>query len=222
MIRTITIEREYGAGGAVIAERLAQRLGWKLRDKTLTAEIARLAKVDQACVERMAERCDSAFYRLMKVFMRGSYERSLPVTGLDAFDSDSMMALMQRVLEQAADEGKCVIVGRGSPYYLRQREDAFHVFIYAPHDEKLTLGIPIVRGRTFTRMEGEKEANVAVVSEAAAQRFWRGQDPIGKRAKLDMDFRANGWSSKRSASQRRSAAQISRGLIPAIFIFQPA
>jgi len=27
MIRTITIEREYGAGGAVIAERLAERLG---------------------------------------------------------------------------------------------------------------------------------------------------------------------------------------------------
>jgi len=69
MIRTITIEREYGAGGAAIAERLAERLGWKLWDQTLTVEIARLAKVDQACVERMAERCDSAFYRLMKVFM---------------------------------------------------------------------------------------------------------------------------------------------------------
>lgn len=137
MIRTITIEREYGAGGAAIAELLAQRLGWKLWDQALTAEIARLAKVDQACVERMAERCDSAFYRLMKVFMRGSYERSLPLTGLDTFDADGMMALMQRVIEQAADEGKCVIVGRGSPYYLRRREDAFHVFVYAPHDEKL-------------------------------------------------------------------------------------
>lgn len=151
MIRTITIEREYGAGGAAIAERLAQRLGWKLWDQTLTAEIARLAKVDQACVERMAERCDSAFYRLMKVFMRGSYERSLPVTGLDAFDSDSMMALMQRVIEQAADEGKCVIVGRGSPYYLRQRGDAFHVFVYAPHHEKLR------RLRQMGKSESEAE-----------------------------------------------------------------
>lgn len=57
-----------------------------------------------------------------------------------------------------------------------------------------TLGIAIVRGRTFTRLEGtrpegEKQANVAVVSEAAAQKFWPSQDPIGKRAKLDMDFR---------------------------------
>jgi len=85
----------------------------------------------------MAERCDSAFYRLMKVFMRGSYEHSLPVTVLDTFDQDCMMDFMQGVIEHAAGEGKCVIVGRGSPYYLRHRIDAFHVFVYAPHDEKL-------------------------------------------------------------------------------------
>jgi putative ABC transport system permease protein len=52
-----------------------------------------------------------------------------------------------------------------------------------------TLGIPILRGRTFTRQEGETEAKVVVVSEAAAHSFWPGEDPIGKRAKLDMNFR---------------------------------
>jgi cytidylate kinase len=162
MIRTITIEREYGAGGAAIAEQLAGRLGWKLWDQTLTAEIARLAKVDQACVERMAERCDSAFYRLMKVFMRGSYERSLPVTGLDTLDADSMMAIMQRVIERAADDGKCVIVGRGSPYYLRQRKDTFHVFVYAPHDEKLR------RLRQMGKSESEAEHLLTTVDHDRA------------------------------------------------------
>jgi len=53
-----------------------------------------------------------------------------------------------------------------------------------------TLGIPILRGRTFTRQECEAQANVAVVSDAAARTFWPGEDPIGKRAKLDMNFRA--------------------------------
>ena len=46
-IRIVTLEREYGSGGAVIAKRIAQKLGWKLWDEELTAEIARLAKVDQ-------------------------------------------------------------------------------------------------------------------------------------------------------------------------------
>jgi predicted permease len=44
-----------------------------------------------------------------------------------------------------------------------------------------TLGIPIIRGRTFTAEEAETQAPVAVISEATARRFWPAQDPIGKR-----------------------------------------
>ena len=137
MIRTITLEREYGAGGGAIAKKLAERLGWKLWDQELTCEIARVAKVDQAVVERMDERCDSLFYRLMKVFMRGSMEQSLPVRGMDHFDADSMVEFMQRVIAGAASEGNSVIVGRGAPFLLRARPDTFHVFVYAPLEEKI-------------------------------------------------------------------------------------
>ena len=137
MIRTITIEREYGAGGGAIAQKLADRLGWKLWDQALTCEIARVAKVDQAVVQRMDERCDSLFYRLMKVFMRGSMEQSLLVHGMDHFDADSMVEFMQRVISGAASEGNSVIVGRGAPFLLRDRPDTFHVFVYAPLEEKI-------------------------------------------------------------------------------------
>ncbi len=137
MIRTITIEREYGAGGGAIAKKLANRLGWKLWDQALTCEIARVAKVDQSVVERMDERCDSLFYRLMKVFMRGSMEQSVAVRGMDHFDADSMVEFMQRVISGAASEGNSVIVGRGAPFLLRHRPDTFHVFVYAPLEEKL-------------------------------------------------------------------------------------
>lgn len=137
MIRTITLEREYGAGGGAIAKKLAGRLGWKLWDQELTCEIARVAKVDQAVVERMDERCDSLFYRLMKVFMRGSMEQSLPVQGMGHFDADSMVDFMQRVISGAASEGNSVIVGRGAPFLLRNRPDTLHVFVYAPLEEKI-------------------------------------------------------------------------------------
>jgi predicted permease len=45
------------------------------------------------------------------------------------------------------------------------------------------LGIPIVRGRTFTA----GETGVAIVSETTARRFWEGEDPIGKRMTDDND-----------------------------------
>jgi len=137
LIRTITVEREYGAGGGAIARKLADRLGWKLWDAALTCEIARVAQVDQAAVERLDERCDPLFYRLMKVFMRGSMEQSVAVHGMGHFDADSMVEFMQRVISGAASEGNSVIVGRGAPFLLRERSDAFHVFVYAPLEEKL-------------------------------------------------------------------------------------
>jgi len=88
-------------------------------------------------VERLDERCDTLFYRLMKVFMRGSMERSVAVNGMGHFDADSMVEFMQRVISGAASEGNSVIVGRGAPFLLRERPDTFHVFIYAPFEEKL-------------------------------------------------------------------------------------
>jgi len=122
MIRIITMEREYGAGGSAIALKLAEQLKWKLWDEALTAEIARLANCDQHSIARLEERVDPLFYRLMKVFMRGSHERSLPVNGLENLDADSMVVFMQRVIERAAVAGDCVIVGRGAPYLLELDE----------------------------------------------------------------------------------------------------
>jgi len=174
LIRTITVEREFGAGGAAIAELLAERLGWKLWDQNLTAEIAKLAQVDRASVERLDERCDSLFYRLMKVYMRGSFERSLPVEGLENFDADRMVAFMQRVIERAADAGNCVIVGRGATYLLRHRPDAFHVFIYAPMEEKIR------RVKASGKSEGEAIELISSIDQERAtfiQKYFSKQWP---------------------------------------------
>jgi predicted permease len=47
-----------------------------------------------------------------------------------------------------------------------------------------TMDLPIVRGRTFTPEEVQSGAPVVIVSEATARRFWAGQDPIGRRMKV--------------------------------------
>jgi cytidylate kinase len=137
MFRIITLEREYGCGAGGIACELSKRLGWKLWDQDLTAEIARRANVDHSAVALCDERMDSRLYRLAKVFWRGSYERSLPVGDAHAFDTDRMFAMMEEIMRGIAVEGNAVVVGRGAPYYLRDRDDTFHVFTYAPRAEKV-------------------------------------------------------------------------------------
>jgi len=80
---------------------------------------------------------DSTFHRLAKVFWRRSYQRNMPLSGANVFDADRFVAVGQEVMERAAGSGDCVIVGRGAQYFLRERPDAFHVFLYATRAEKL-------------------------------------------------------------------------------------
>jgi hypothetical protein len=47
-----------------------------------------------------------------------------------------------------------------------------------------TLGIPIVEGRDFTRDDNEKTPRVLIVDQTAANRYWPGQDPLGKRLSI--------------------------------------
>lgn len=135
--RVITVEREYGSGGANIARKLSEKLGWKLWDQNITAEIARVAKVDPKAAQRCDERVDSLLSRLFRVYARGSYERSLPLQETQEFNTDRMFTILRKVVEDVAAQGQCVIVGRGSPFFLRDRPDVLRIFVYAPLEEKI-------------------------------------------------------------------------------------
>ena len=137
MIKVLTIDREYGSGAAEIAQKLADRLGWKLWDQLLTSEIARHLECDKLLVERQEERRDPLHYRIFKAFLRGSYEGSQITAQIKLADAESIRQVSEQMVRKAAAEGNCVIVGRGSAYYLRDQPDAFHVFIYAPFEEKV-------------------------------------------------------------------------------------
>ena len=58
---------------------------------------------------------------------------------------------------------------------------------YIPWDYKMvgpgyfqTLGVPLLRGRDFSPKDGSGASGVMIINELMAQRFWPGQNPIGK------------------------------------------
>ena len=134
-IRNVTIDREVGCGGVEIAAQLARRLDWKLIDKCLIFDIARMANVDVEAVKKLDEHPDPFLSRITRLFWGGGAERG--VLNTDQFDCEKMTELTRSVFLKAADEGHRVIVGRGAPYHLAGREDTFHVFLYAPRDYKI-------------------------------------------------------------------------------------
>lgn len=137
MIRVITIDREFGSGGAAIAEQVADRLGWKLWDQRLTDEIAFRMDCERRLVEEREETRDPAYYRLFKAFMHGSFEGTLGAHRSKLVDADCIRDVVRKLLPEVAEAGNCVIVGRGGVYYLGDRRDALHVFIYGLFDDKV-------------------------------------------------------------------------------------
>jgi cytidylate kinase len=134
-IRNITIDREVGCGGVEIAAHLARQLNWKLIDKCLIFDIAKMANVDVEAVKKLDEHPDPLLTRMSRLFWGGGAERGM--VNPDYFDCKKMTELTRSVFLKAADEGERVIVGRGAPYILAGREDTFHVFLYAPRDYKI-------------------------------------------------------------------------------------
>jgi predicted permease len=57
----------------------------------------------------------------------------------------------------------------------------YYQYVMADYFE--TIGIPIVRGRSFQPSDATSSGMVAVVNEAFVDRFWKGLDPIGQRIK---------------------------------------
>jgi hypothetical protein len=155
MFRIVTVAREYGSGGGRIAQLLADRLEWKLLDRCLVEKIAQVARVEPKLAEQYDERPDPWVNRIVHALwqaglMRGTMAGPIP----ELFDADTMASLSQRMIEEAADIGNCVIVGRASQCILQERSDAFHVFIYAPRAERLRR----VCSRHATRAEAALEA----------------------------------------------------------------
>ncbi len=138
MIQAVSIEREFGCGGSAIAAKLAELLGWKLWDHELTQEIARLTHSTPQVVEQREWRRDPAVYRVFQSFLRGAFEGGLPPTDrLELLDARRIATVSEQVVNHALSGGPCVIVGRGSQYFLRTRKDVFRAFLYASRTSKI-------------------------------------------------------------------------------------
>jgi len=173
MFRVVTVAREYGSGGGHIAQMLAERLDWKLLDRCLVERIAQAARVDPQLAEQLDERPDPWVNRLVRALWQAGLARGLMAAPMpELFDADTMASLSQRVIEEAADIGNCVIVGRASQCILQQRADAFHVFVYAPRAERLSR----VCDRHATRAEAEAALEARDQERAALIRRYFNQD----------------------------------------------
>ena len=137
MFNVVTIAREYGSGGSDIAHKVAEMMGWVCIDKQIIEKVAAMGKVDPAWAAKADERVSSWWDRVLKSFRQGGLEVFVQ-DGPDAsVDHDVMQQFTASVIQGAAKEGQCVIVGRSSQCVLHDYKHVLRVLVYAPLSEKL-------------------------------------------------------------------------------------
>ena len=136
MYNIVTIERRYASGGNEIGKKLAKELGFKFYDRNILMEAAKNLDIPFVKIEGLEESSSGGILlNLSKTPLGGlSRTKELPL-------ADKLFLEEKRIIEEIAEAGKCVIVGRAPGYILRERENNLKVFIHAEDEKRIQRAI---------------------------------------------------------------------------------
>ena len=128
----VSIGRQFGCGGRVVGQRLAEELGYDYYDKQLLVLAAKEIGFEPEVFEAVDEQPKSSkFFQSFGEF----------ISGLNPTDSymsdDNLFKVQSDVIRQLAATRNCVIVGRCSDYILRDYPNCFSVFLHAPIQDRI-------------------------------------------------------------------------------------
>lgn len=167
----ITVSRMYGSGGSEVAERIAAKLGWPLFDNAMVEAVAERSGLTRAEVSAQEERVPSLVERIASALSLGSPETMPPVPAEPLETTEErIVGVTKRVIEEAVQTGPAVFVGRGAQCLLAEREDALHVFCFAP---RAALVAYVMNKFKISRAEAEHTVHdMNRQREAYVKRHW--------------------------------------------------
>ena len=121
----ITIGRQYGSGGRIIAQKLAERLGIPYYDKEIIQSVAKETGLSESYIREIDQKPTNSFLYDLVFATQGP---TIP---------DQVYIAQSKVIRRVAEEGPCVIVGRCADYILRDDPRRLSVFVHAPLDERV-------------------------------------------------------------------------------------
>ena len=130
----ITISRQYGSGGKIIGEKLAEELGIVCYDKLFLENITKKLGVSSAFFQD-DNRGENGLYEV------GSHGPLSKVASLSV--NNKVFESAAKLIREIAAKESAVIVGRCGDYVLKDEENVLSLFIYADKKERLQRGIEL-------------------------------------------------------------------------------
>ena len=123
--RIVTINREFGSGGRTVGKLVAQHMGVTCYDEELVTQIARESGMSQTFIQQFSEEASATSSLLFTLNNWASNALS-----------DQVYITQRKIIQDLAEKGPCVIVGRCADFFLKERTDCLNVFIHAGMDFK--------------------------------------------------------------------------------------
>ncbi len=126
---TITISRQFGAGGRTLGRELARRLEYRCVDEVIIREVAKEINV---CPEEVIGFEKEGGAKMMKFIDRlvsTDYINRLISAKYGYLDEKKYVDTVKSIIEELHNQGNVVIVGRGSQFILQNSDDAYHILL---------------------------------------------------------------------------------------------
>lgn len=121
----ISVGREYGSGGHIVAAKLAEHFGLPLLDSNILSEIAKEKNADEAFLRKYDESARNLLF-------------SRSVKGYSNSPEEIIAQMQFDYIRARADAGESfVVIGRCADYILRDNPGLIRVFILGDRDAKI-------------------------------------------------------------------------------------
>lgn len=130
----ITIGRQYGSGGRLIGEAVANKLGIPFYNRNMIDMIAEKSGLAREYISRREDKVSS---RMIWAPLVGDTGMSMLYSLSYYTNSDKMFFAQSEIIKDIAKKGSCVIVGRCADYILRERKNCLKVFVYGDKKDRM-------------------------------------------------------------------------------------
>ncbi len=130
----ITIGREPGSGGKLIAEELSKLTGFPIYDKELINEASKESGVSKEFFEKMDEKVSHSTVGGLFGLRNSLMDQ---VFSSNYLSNESLFKIQSDVIRKIAEEKPVIFVGRCADYVLKEKDNIFNVFISAPKEDRI-------------------------------------------------------------------------------------
>ena len=130
----VTISRQFGSMGRMIAQQLSRELGVEFYDRDIVEETASRMGLPVSVISNTEENSKS-------IYFKQQYPLGMGIASM----RDEIFLIQKNIIRDLAQKESCIIVGRCADSILMDMENRLNVYIYAPMDARLRNAVELAK-----------------------------------------------------------------------------